>query len=92
MHADVMREALDLHDKLMRSALEEYLGYEVKTEGDAFFISFERPEDAIRFCFKIQNELLNVPWPERLYQHPDASIECTPEGKLLYKVFIYYFL
>ena len=85
MHPLVMEKALEMHDKVMRSHIEEFTGYEVKTEGDAFFISFERPEDAIRFCFKVQVDLLKEEWAEDVFKHPDAKIEASPSGAVLYR-------
>jgi class 3 adenylate cyclase len=80
-----MEKALELHDAVMRATMEEFFGYEVKTEGDAFFASFERPEDAIRFCLKVQLELLKINWPEEICQHPDAMVETSATGVLLYR-------
>ena len=85
MHPQIMERALELHDAVMRASLEEFSGYEVKTEGDAFFASFERPVDAVRFSIKVQQDLLNVEWPEDVYKHPDSKIEVSPSGTLLYK-------
>lgn len=85
MHPHVMEKALELHDGVMRTFLEEFSGYEVKTEGDAFFASFERAVDATRFCLKVQEELLKVEWPEDVFKHPDSAVEVAQSGTLLYK-------
>lgn len=39
---------LDEHHSLLREAFAAVGGREVSTEGDAFFIVFERPSDAVR--------------------------------------------
>ena len=51
-----MREALELHDQLMRRTIDEYQGYEVKTEGDAFMVAFQHPKDALAWCLAVQND------------------------------------
>jgi len=89
MHADVMEKALEIHDQIMRKNLEEFGGYEVKTEGDAFFVSFERAVDAVQFGIAVQRQLLNVDWPEALFKHPDSAIETSPSGKIIYKVSVW---
>ena len=33
-------KAIDLHDRIMRSKMAEFNGFEVQTEGDAFVIAF----------------------------------------------------
>ena len=38
----------------------------MKTEGDAFFVAFSRPTDAVRFALEVQLELLDAEWPEWL--------------------------
>ena len=51
---ETMDEAISLHDKLLRSHLREYSGYEVATEGDAFLIAFHEATDAIKWCIAVQ--------------------------------------
>jgi class 3 adenylate cyclase len=81
MHADVMSSALQLHNELMRRKIEQYGGYEVKTEGDAFMIAFGSCLDAVRWCLDVQLALLEVEWPSALYAHPDAVVVQHPENK-----------
>ena len=38
-------------------------GYEVKSEGDSFFVAFEDPMQAARWCLAVQTELLTLDWP-----------------------------
>eukprot|EP00755_Sulcionema_specki_P022057 Sspe_Gene.13744::Locus_4721_Transcript_1_1_Confidence_1.000_Length_5612::g.13744::m.13744 len=62
LHA--MRTAMQFHNELMRSTLTQMGGYEVKTEGDAFMVSFRSPADACRFCCEVQMGLMAIDWPE----------------------------
>src|SRR3954471_1991358 len=51
------------HDRLPREAIEGHCGFVVKTEGDAFFAAFERPEDAADAVVAAQRALAAEPWP-----------------------------
>lgn len=68
-----MREALEVHDRVLRSLLAEHDGYEVKTQGDSFMVAFASPVAAVRWCLAAQRELLEAPWPEVLLAEPDAE-------------------
>merc|ERR1711988_326259 len=70
---------------LMRDKIDEFGGFEVKTEGDAFMVAFEDVTSAVRFGLIIQEELLSVDWPQEIYDHEDAAIEYDDDGKLLYR-------
>lgn len=52
------------HDGLLRDAIETHGGVVVKTEGDAFFASFERPADAAAAAAVAQRAVAAEPWPE----------------------------
>ena len=52
-----MREALRLHDKLMRAALEAHNGYVFKTIGDAFCVAFATSESAAAAALDAQRAL-----------------------------------
>jgi class 3 adenylate cyclase len=60
------RESLELHRRLLREAFERYGGYEVDSEGDAFFVAFSRAEDAVAAAAGAQLALGEAEWPERL--------------------------
>src|SRR5205085_10045422 len=47
----------------LRVAFQMYLGHEVDTQGDAFFISFTRASDAIGAAMTAQRSLAAHPWP-----------------------------
>src|SRR5207247_19010 len=53
-HPDHFNEALEIHARLIREAIDRYNGFEVKTVGDAFMIAFASASDAIRCAAEIQ--------------------------------------
>jgi predicted ATPase/class 3 adenylate cyclase len=55
-----------LHEcrKLLRGAFQEWHGYEVDTQGDAFFVVFERATDAIMAATTSQKALNRASWPD----------------------------
>ena len=59
-YASVLGECRDL----LRAAFREYRGYEVDTQGDAFFVAFARATDAISAAVATQHALASHPWPE----------------------------
>lgn len=71
--AEMMAEAQDLHDDLIRQLLPRFNGYEITTAGDAFQLAFHRVSDAIAFCVKAQEKLLKVHWPARLLKYKQAK-------------------
>jgi class 3 adenylate cyclase len=72
---EVARHSLHAHDAVMRTALQKYGGYEVKTEGDAFMVAFPSASQAVRFCVEVQKELHNHPWSAALLARPEAAVE-----------------
>ncbi|GMG55892.1 unnamed protein product [Ambrosiozyma monospora] len=51
----------------MRRQLRIIGGYEVKTEGDAFMVSFPTPTSALLWCFAVQTALLTTDeWPAEI--------------------------
>jgi len=61
-----MRSAIKLHNEVMRRQLRIIGGYEVKTEGDAFMVSFPTATSALLWCFAVQQQLLEVQWPSEV--------------------------
>ena len=59
-------EALELHRRVLRDAFERHGGYEVDTEGDAFFVAFARAEDGAAAAKDAQEALANTDWPDGL--------------------------
>ncbi|KAM0254800.1 hypothetical protein ACHAQJ_006399 [Trichoderma viride] len=74
MYPNAMRSAIKLHNEVMRRQLRRIGGYEVKTEGDAFMVSFPTATSALLWCFAVQMELLDVPWPSEVLN----SMSCQP--------------
>lgn len=70
---DAMRDALEVHDRVLREAIAKNGGYEVKTEGDAFMAAFASPVDAVRFCLDAQMSLMDAAWPEAIFAEDSAA-------------------
>jgi class 3 adenylate cyclase len=51
---DRWMELLGEHNRLVRTAIAEQRGYEVKTEGDAFMVAFQSARDALRCAIDVQ--------------------------------------
>ncbi|KAK8924732.1 Adenylate cyclase [Metarhizium anisopliae] len=85
MYSSAMRSAIKLHNEVMRRQLRRIGGYEVKTEGDAFMVSFPTATSALLWCFAVQMELLDVSWPSEVLN----SMSCQPifdkDGALIFK-------
>jgi predicted ATPase/class 3 adenylate cyclase len=52
------------HHAVLRTAIQEWHGVEVDTQGDAFFVAFSRAADAIRAVEAMQRTLGSQSWPE----------------------------
>lgn len=80
-----MRSAIKLHNDVMRRQLRRIGGFEVKTEGDAFMVSFPTATSALLWCFAVQTSLLEVDWPSEMLN----SITCAPlydkDNNLIFK-------
>ncbi len=49
--------------QLLRAAFHRWNGYEVDTQGDAFFVAFARATDAVSAAVEMQRALAAHPWP-----------------------------
>ncbi len=58
------RDALELHESVIRTAIAAAGGVEVDTQGDAFFVAFADAVAAVRAAARIQAELGAATWPE----------------------------
>ncbi len=58
-YAQVLRE----HRRLLRAAFEQWHGYEVDTQGDAFFVVFERAAAAVFAAYSAQQAIFETRWP-----------------------------
>jgi predicted ATPase/class 3 adenylate cyclase len=63
-HGERFRAVLARHDALVRAVLQQWDGYEVRTQGDSFFAAFQRATDAVFCAVEIQWALAAEPWPE----------------------------
>jgi len=59
-YATVLKECRSL----MREAFRQSRGFEVDTQGDAFFVVFERASDAVSAAIHVQQALFATQWPE----------------------------
>ena len=60
-YAEVLKECR----RLLRLAFQHCHGYEVDTQGDAFFVVFERAVDAISSAIELQRALFAARWPDQ---------------------------
>ncbi|KAK2073031.1 hypothetical protein P8C59_007343 [Phyllachora maydis] len=74
VYPQAMRSAIKLHNEVMRRQLRRIGGFEVKTEGDAFMVSFPTATSALLWCFAVQMQLLEVNWPSEMLN----SVHCQP--------------
>lgn len=81
-----MRSAIKVHNAIMRRQLRIIGGYEVKTEGDAFIVSFPTPTAALLWCFIVQSQLLTTnEWPAEILAN-DQGLEIKDnEGNLIFR-------
>lgn len=80
-----MRTAIKLHNEVMRRQLRRIGGFEVKTEGDAFMVSFPTATSALLWCFAVQSSLLAVNWPSELLASPNCAPVFDRDNKLIFK-------
>jgi predicted ATPase/class 3 adenylate cyclase/DNA-binding CsgD family transcriptional regulator len=57
-------DVLAVHQLLLRTACQRWRGYEVRTEGDSFFVAFARAGDAVAAAVAAQQALVAHPWPD----------------------------
>ncbi len=68
-----MKDALDLHDGIMRKCYAQHNGYEITTEGDSFHLAFQHPIDALSFCLQCQIMLHEAQWSQSILKLNDAK-------------------
>ncbi len=59
---DLMRDALKVHDRLVREAIETNAGTVFKTGGDGFCAAFPHPGEALAAALAAQRSLLSAEW------------------------------
>ncbi|KAG0139944.1 hypothetical protein CROQUDRAFT_53997 [Cronartium quercuum f. sp. fusiforme G11] len=80
-----MQSAMRMHNQLLRRQLRAIGGYEVKTEGDAFMVSFPSVTSALLWCFTVQLELLREDWPQEILDSEDGKEIYDSSGLLCYR-------
>ncbi|KAF1738839.1 Adenylate cyclase [Beauveria bassiana] len=85
MYSSAMRSGIKLHNEVMRRQLRRIGGYEVKTEGDAFMVSFPTATSALLWCFAVQNELLEVTWPSEILSSMSGQPVYDKDNTLIFK-------
>ena len=81
-----MERALDIHSLITRRQIKRFQGYEVKTQGDAFMVSFALPELAVDFCLNVQLALLEAEWPEEVLNiGPGSEVKDPVSGDMLFR-------
>ena len=58
-----MREAMVLHDRLVREAIEGHSGYVFTTAGDSFAAAFGRAADALKSAVALRRAVNGAAWP-----------------------------
>ncbi|KAI2602365.1 adenylate cyclase [Hypoxylon sp. NC1633] len=84
-YPSAMRSAIKLHNECMRRQLRRIGGYEVKTEGDAFMVSFPTATSALLWCFAVQVHLLDVPWPSEILNSVSCQEVVDKENNLIFR-------
>ncbi|KOS22493.1 Adenylate cyclase [Escovopsis weberi] len=85
MYPNAMRSAIKLHNEVMRRQLRRIGGYEVKTEGDAFMVSFPTATSALLWCFAVQIQLLDVAWPSEILNSVSGQPVYDKDNVLIFK-------
>ncbi len=80
-----MRSSIQIHNELFRRQLRLIGGYEVKTEGDAFMVSFPTVTSALLWCFSCQSHLLECPWPTEILDTTHCQERVDADGNPIYR-------
>ncbi|KAL8721703.1 MAG: hypothetical protein Q9225_001653 [Loekoesia sp. 1 TL-2023] len=80
-----MRAAIKIHNDIMRRQLRVIGGYEVKTEGDAFMVSFPTATSALLWCFYVQSLLLEANWPSEILESVHCAEVLDSDQNVIYK-------
>lgn len=80
-----MPTAIKMHHSLMRRQLRLDGGYEVKTEGDSFMVSFSSVTAALLWAFNCQIGLLQLEWPRELLESEDGKVIYDSKGVIIHR-------
>jgi len=67
---EAMKSALTIHDDIQRKLRAKHFGYEMDTEGDAFFLAFADAGDAFAFALELQLKLYEAEWSKEILATP----------------------
>ena len=80
-----MRAAIKTHNAVLRRQLRIIGGYEVKTEGDAFMVSFPTATSALLWTFSVQSHLLEAEWPAEILESIHGGEVLDADGNLIFR-------
>ncbi|KKZ64850.1 adenylate cyclase [[Emmonsia] crescens] len=80
-----MRSAIQIHNDLFRRQLAQIGGFEVKTEGDAFMVSFSTATAALLWCFTCQSQLLEAEWPTEILESSACRPQYDSDDNVIYR-------
>lgn len=80
-----MRSAIRIHNDVMRRQLRRIGGFEVKTEGDAFMVSFPTATSALLWCFAVQTQLLEIDWPQEILNSVNCQALYDKDNNLIFR-------
>ncbi|KAI0385929.1 adenylate cyclase [Hypomontagnella monticulosa] len=84
-YPSAMRSAIKVHNEVMRRQLRRIGGYEVKTEGDAFMVSFPTATSALLWCFAVQTHLLQAEWPPEILNSVSCQEVFDKDNTLIFR-------
>ncbi|KAI5294235.1 cysteinyl-tRNA synthetase [Ascosphaera acerosa] len=84
-NAPAMETAIQIHNELFRRQLGIMGGYEAKTEGDAFMVSFSTATAALLWTFSCQIALLSQAWPTEILESQPGEEEYDSDHNLIYR-------
>ena len=79
-----MADAVRIHHELMRTWIKKMSGYEVKTEGDAFMVTFHNATDAVKWCIATQLELARAAWPAEITAQDLCKTEYDEDDQVIW--------
>ncbi|KAJ9456028.1 Adenylate cyclase [Diplonema papillatum] len=79
-----MKVGLALHNDIIRDVISVTNGYEVKTIGDAFMVAFATGYDALDFALRVQQALVQAPWPPTLAEAPLCTKKTSDDGTVIW--------
>jgi hypothetical protein len=81
---EMMDEATEIHDDILRSTLPKYRGYEITTVGDAFQLAFRTIRDAVEYCMDVQLQLLVAKWPKEIHGAVPATTKLRSGRRMVF--------